>query len=83
MNIGYLIHKYVFVALELEKEILCQEFLSVGLLVHSLLLLLLTCSRFLHFYYCKRLRRTDASVCEYKNCLYNRNKTIFTKDEHM
>jgi len=67
MNIGYLIHKYVFVALELEKEVSCLEFLSVSLLVHSLLIL--TFSRFLHFYFCKRLRRTAANACEYKNCL--------------
>jgi hypothetical protein len=76
MNFGYLIYKYVFVALELEKEISCLEFLSVSLLVHSLLLLL-TCSRFLHFYYCKCLRRTDTNVCEYKNFLQNKKKDVY------
>jgi len=67
MNIGYLIHKYVFVALELEKEVSCPEFLSVSLPVHRFLIL--TCSRILHFSFCKRLRRTGANACEYKNCL--------------
>lgn len=53
-------------ALELEKEFSCLELLSVSLLVQSSPLNVQSISSLLYF---KRLRRSEANVCEYKNCL--------------